>query len=438
MIKNYRIRRILAPTVGVRGAIFSAILGLFLFTLGFMVSFRAILGPFVSRVETNYSGWVRGLVAEDQVEKVTHVIGGAALVFGFYLVFRGLRKLLRRLIETLNPAMKSGMVNTFVRRQQLAQGPRIVALGGGTGLSTLLRGLKQYSSNITAIVTVTDDGGSSGRLSAEMGIIPPGDIRNCLVALADAEKVLGDIFQHRFGREAGSLSGHSLGNLLIAGLIQRADGDYDRAFKMASEVLNIRGRVVPSTMDRVGLRAVLDDDSEISGETAIVSSGRRIRRLYIEPANCTPFADAIAAIEEAEVITIGPGSVFSSVIPNLLVPEIAAALERSKAIKIFICNVMTQPGESDSFTAAEHLVALQANVPFRVVDYVVVNSGIPSASTLEKYRTSNQFVVEPDVDRIRAMGFKVLLGNFVNELDYVRHDPFKVAGRIADLFQRKR
>ncbi|MBL8048910.1 MAG: uridine diphosphate-N-acetylglucosamine-binding protein YvcK [Chthonomonas sp.] len=438
MIKNYRIRRILAPTVGVRGAIIAAVFGFILFALGFMVSFRAILGPLVENVTTHYSSWVSRLVPEGQVEKVTHVLGGGALVLGFYMVFRGLRKLLRRLIETLNPAMKSGMVNTFVRRQQLAQGPKIVALGGGTGLSTLLRGLKQYSSNITAIVTVTDDGGSSGRLSAEMGIIPPGDIRNCLVALADAEKVVGDLFQHRFGKEAGSLSGHSLGNLLIAGLIQRSDGDYDRALKMASEVLNIRGRVLPSTMERVGLRAMLEDGSEVTGETTIAASGRRIRRLYVEPPDCTPFADAIAAIEEAEVITIGPGSVFTSVIPNLLIPEIAEAIERSNALKIYVCNVMTQPGESDSFTAAEHLVALQANVPHRVVDYVVVNSGVPSATTVEKYRTSNQFVVEPDVDRIRAMGFKVLLGNFVNELDYVRHDPFKVAGRIADLFQKKR
>lgn len=437
-MKSYRLRRLLAPAAGLQGAILGTVIGTFLFIAGIMVSFRALLGPTVENISSAYEGWISRVAAAEDVEKITHVIGGALLVLGFYLVFHGLRRLMRRLVETLNPTLKAGMVNTFVRRQQLAQGPKIVALGGGTGLSTLLRGLKQVSSNITAIVTVTDDGGSSGRLSAEMGIIPPGDIRNCLVALADAEKVLGDLFQHRFGREAGNLSGHSLGNLLIAGLLQRSDGDYDRAFRMASEVLNIRGRVVPSTMDRVGLRAVLDDDKEITGETAIAASGRRIRRLYIEPQNCEPFAEAIAAIQEAEIITIGPGSIYTSVIPNLLVPEIAAAIASSKAIKILICNVMTQPGESDSFTAAEHLVALQANVPHKVVDYVVVNNGIPTAATVEKYRSSHQYVVEPDVDRIRAMGFRVLLGNFVNELDYVRHDPFKVAGRIADLFHKVR
>ncbi|MCE9557919.1 MAG: uridine diphosphate-N-acetylglucosamine-binding protein YvcK [Armatimonadetes bacterium] len=438
MISRYRIRRILAPTTGIRWAILSAFFGFVIFLVGFAVSFRAVLGPIINDITTRWTQGVEASFGQDQVEKITHVFAGACLIFGFYLAFQGTRKLLRRLVETLNPDLKSGMANTFVRRQQLAQGPKIVALGGGTGLSTLLRGLKQYSTNITAVVTVTDDGGSSGRLASELGIIPPGDLRACLVALADSEKVLADLFQHRFGREAGSLSGHSLGNLLIAGLVQRADGDYDRALGMASEVLNIRGRVVPSTLDKVGLRAVLDDDSEISGETKIVASGRRIRRLYVEPEDCTPYADAIRAIEEADLITIGPGSVFTSVIPNLLIPGIAEAIERSEAMKVFICNVMTQPGESDSFTAAEHLVALQANIPHRVVDYVVVNNGLPSSSTIEKYRGSNQFVVDPDVDRLRAMGFKVVLGNFVNELDYVRHDPFKVAGRLSDMINKRR
>jgi uncharacterized cofD-like protein len=303
-------------------------------------------------------------------------------------------------------------------------------------LSTLLRGLKQHTSNITAIVTVTDDGGSSGRLVQELKIIPPGDIRNCLVALADAEKVMTDLFQHRFKSISGSLSGHSIGNLLITALIEQSGGDFQNAINMASKVLAIRGRVIPSTLTRVQLKALMDDGQELMGETTIVHSDRKILRVFLEPPNPVPHPEALEAIHAADLICIGPGSVYTSIIPNLLVPGIAQAVRDSTAVKAYICNVMTQHGETDAFTAAEHVMAIQANVEHRICDYVLVNTGIPSVSALEKYGESAQFLVEADIDRIRALGFKVITGNFMSESDYVWHDPLRVASRLMDLLHK--
>ena len=315
-------------------------------------------------------------------------------------------------------------------------GRTIVAMGGGTGLSTLLRGLKQHSSNITAIVTVTDDGGSSGKLIKDKGMIPPGDIRNCLVALADAEKSMTDLFQHRFRNDSGSLSGHSIGNLLIAAFVDQAQGDFEKAVESASAVLAIRGRVLPSTLEHVRLRALLEDGVEICGETAIVQAGKRIRKVFLDPPSVQPHPSALEAIADADIILVGPGSVFTSVIPNLLVPGIVDALRQAKAPKVYVCNVMTQPGESDSFSASEHVSALLNSVEARFFDYVLLNSAAPSESALEAYREAGQHWVEPDMDRIRAMGFRVIAGNFMSESDVVRHDAMRVADRLLKMVGR--
>lgn len=436
MIRNYRVKRFLAPTIALRFPAMLVFLGLALLLSGFVLSFRQLIVPWLTGFADLWARLLSGVVGPDSLEDAAHLLGGVLLVVGGYLVYRGARRGVGAFLGTLSNDTQTGMMNTFMRKQQLAQGPRIVAIGGGTGLSTLLRGLKQHSSNITAIVTVTDDGGSSGQLVKDLGIIPPGDIRNCLVALADAEKLMTDLFQHRFKKGAGGLSGHSLGNLLIAGLFQQCDGDYDRALAMASDVLAIRGRVIPTTTSRVDLVAEMDDGSTITGETEIVSSQKRIRRIYLNPEQPEIFPDALEAIQEADLIVIGPGSVFTSVIPNLLVPGIVNALHESKADKVYVCNVMTQRGESDSFTAAEHVAAIQANIPTRAFDYVMVNNGLPTAVTLEKYKGSDQFFVEPDIDRIKAAGFKIVQGNFLNESDVVRHDPFKVAQRLIDLLEQ--
>ncbi len=436
MIRSYRWRRLLAPTAGLRRSAVAVLSGLLLFFVGFVLSFKLILLPAIQSTATWWNGLMKLVVSPKDIDQANHLLGGALLLLGFYLLFVGVRGVFQTMVGTLNPGMKAGMVNQYVRKQQLAQGPRIVALGGGTGLSTLLRGLKLHSSNITAIVTVTDDGGSSGRLVQEMGIIPPGDMRNCLVALADAEKLMTDLFQHRFKNASGSLSGHSMGNLLIAALVEQSGGDFEKALESASDVLNIRGRVIPSTMTPVRLRALMENGIELCGETQIVESELRVRRIFLDPENAVPYPEALQAIADADLICIGPGSVYTSVIPNLLVPGIADAIHQSQAVKAYICNVMTQPGESDAFTAGEHVVAIQANVEKRVFDHVLMNTGVPSEAAIEKYKESGQHLVDADADRIRAMGFRVTAGNYMNESDYVRHDPLRVAGRLMDLLNR--
>ena len=430
--RRSRLRRWLAPTANLARAVGMAVAGLVMLLLGVFMSFRLVLRPLFDGIGAGWDGTLGALGMDSR--QVTHLRGGAVMLAGGLFVYRGLRSFFRQLNSASDS--KRTLVAGYLKRQQLAQGPRIVVLGGGTGLSTLLRGLKQYSSNITAVVTVTDDGGSSGRLSQEMGILPPGDLRNCLVALADAERLMTDLFQHRFSGGSGSLSGHSIGNLLIAGFLEQTGGDVDRALALASEVLNIRGRVIPSTSQTVRLRALMEDSEEICGETAIVSSGKRVRRIYLDPPQVIAHPQAIEAIREADLICIGPGSVYTSVVPNLLVPGIAGAIEESDAVKVYVCNVMTQRGESDQFTAAEHVVALQANVPGRVMDYVLVNTATPSQAVLDRYHDSGQDFVVPDQDRIKQMGYRPIAGNLINETDLVRHDPMRMAARLMVILQR--
>ena len=434
MIKGYRLRRLLAPTIGLQKAIGLFVLGIVSLLLGFGLGFKPLVKPFsLWLASTTNLGLQRLQIPRDRIAYAEWILGLVFLLLGMYMIFRAV---INHIVETLSPGLTAGKIDVYVRRRQLAQGPRIVAMGGGTGLSTLLRGLKHHSSNITAIVTVTDDGGSSGRLIQDKGMIPPGDIRNCLVALADAEKSMTDLFQHRFKNDSGSLSGHAIGNLLIAALVDQAKGDFEKAIEIASDVLNIRGRVVPATLEHVRLRAVLEDGAEVCGETAIVQAGRRIRRIHLDPPDCVGYKAAVEAIQAAELICIGPGSVYTSVIPNLLVPEIAEALRMSKAPKVYICNVMTQPGESDSFTASEHVTTIINNTERKVFDYVMVNTGIPNESLLGRYRDVGQHLVEADIDRIRAVGVRVIQGNFMSDSDFVRHDPMKVVARLMALVGR--
>ncbi len=435
MIKRYRLRQLLAPTRGLQTALAGFLLGQIALILGLGLSFKNIIRPTLAGLSSTTDRLLGRFVDEERVAVTAHLVGGALIVVGVFVSIRAIVRGLGHVVDTLTPETKSGKVDAYFRRLELAQGPRIVAIGGGTGLSTLLRGLKNYTSNITAIVTVTDDGGSSGRLMREKGIIPPGDLRNCMVALADAEKTMTDLFQHRFRDDSGSLSGHSIGNLLIAALADQANGDFDTAVGIASAVLNIRGHVVPSTLDHVKLMAELEDGSVVSGETNIVGSGQRINRLYLDPSMCEPHPKTIEAIRQADLICIGPGSVFTSVIPNLLVPGLAEAIMASPSPKVYICNVMTQPGESEGLSASAHANSILRILEKRVIDYVLVNVAQPSADLIERYETVNQHLVEADLDQLRKNGFRPLPGDYISESDFVRHDPVKVAARLMKLLE---
>jgi uncharacterized cofD-like protein len=333
----------------------------------------------------------------------------------------------RSVLASLLPdgGLKSeNIVDRIFNRRFLAQGQSVVVIGGGTGLSTILRGLKEYTSNITAIVTVTDNGGSSGQLTESTGILPPGDLRNCMVALADDEQNLARAFGYRFnGQHAEGLRGHSLGNLFIAAMTELNHGDYEKAIEDASKILAIRGKVYPSTISKVTLIGEMDDGQCIEGETQIAATKKKISRVWLRPENAQPLDEALAAIRNADAIILGPGSIYTSITPNLLVDGIIDALDRSKAMKLYVCNVMTQPGESDGFTASDHVAALAIHAPGkRLFDFVLVNKMRPAPELLAKYERSGQKFVEPDVEKIRAMGYTPILGDFISQTDVLRHD----------------
>lgn len=428
-----RLRRFAAPWKEITRAGLGLVLGLLLVVGGALLSFNAPLRTLLVMASRSGYRLVSSLMPRAQADLAVHWTGAALLVLGLYVMFRSGRSGAVQVLETLNPSLKRGRVDVYMRRRRLAQGPRIVAIGGGTGLSTLLRGLKVHTSNITAIVTVTDDGGSSGRLISDLGMIPPGDIRNCLVALAEAEKAMTDLFQHRFAGDTGSLAGHSMGNLLIGALVEQAHGDFERAVEIASSVLAIRGQVMPATLSHVGLTAEFDDGSERSGETAIAGEGKGIKRIRLSSPDVKAYAPALEAIAGADLVCLGPGSVYTSVIPPLLVPGVAEALMATEAKVVYVCNVMTQPGESDAMTADDHVAAILAHVDARALDAVMVNTGVPSEAAVARYREMGQILVEPDTDRIRRRGLQVLPGDAMSETDVVRHDPAKVAARLLRL-----
>jgi uncharacterized cofD-like protein len=316
---------------------------------------------------------------------------------------------------------------------RLQQGYKIVAIGGGTGLSTLLRGLKRRTSNLTAIVTVSDDGGSSGRLQKELGVLPPGDARNCLVALADDEALVTDLFRFRF-TEGEGLSGHSFGNLFLAAM-SGITGNFDKAIKESSRVLNIVGRVLPATLGVARLCAELDDGSIVVGESNISSAKRPIARVFFEPANVEPLDEVIAAIRDADAIVLGPGSLFTSILPNFLVSRIGQEVANAHAVKVYVCNVMTQPGETDGMTAADHVKALFDNAGQRVCDYVVVNDEAPSR-LIAAYAQEGQMPVRPDVEAIAAMDVEPVRAGVMSETQTVRHDPERLATTVVSIIDR--
>ena len=323
---------------------------------------------------------------------------------------------------------------------------RVVAIGGGTGLSMLLRGLKKYVvapgvariaqstqaiGDLAAVVTVTDDGGSSGRLRKEFNIQPPGDIRNCMVALSEDENLLSKIFQYRFPAGNG-LGGHNFGNLFLTALTA-VTGDFSEAVRESSQILASRGHIFPSTKSNVQLDAWMDDGSRVRGETNITASRRRIVRLRLAPANAQPLPETLEAIAKADLITVGPGSLFTSLIPNVLVHGIPEAIASSRAVKVFVCNLMMQANESLGLTAADHIRAIHKHARNPVFTLALVNDKPVSAALLEKYREQNCEQVKPDSDAIEALGVHSITGDFLEETDLARHDTARVAAKLMEL-----
>jgi uncharacterized cofD-like protein len=333
-------------------------------------------------------------------------------------------------------------------KQQRGLGVRVVAIGGGTGLSMLLRGLKHFVarrhkesdrhpiSDLAAIVTVTDDGGSSGRLRREYSILPPGDIRNCMVALSQDEALLGRLFQYRFHTGRG-LRGHSFGNLFLTAL-SHVTGDFTEAVKVSGEVLAIRGRIFPATIANVSLEAVMTDGKIVSGETRIVKSGKKISQLRLQPRRVLPVPEVLEAIAQADLILVGPGSLYTSVLPNLLVSGVAKAIESSPATRVYIANLMTQPGETDGYSLADHVRVINRHTGCKLFDWVVASNQPVSPEIAHRYSLRGAEPVRVDTGEMQRLGVRCLFDNLLEEHGVVRHNGARLSQLLIEEFVGRR
>jgi uncharacterized cofD-like protein len=351
------------------------------------------------------------------------------MVVGALFVALGIWRWLNAIVTAIAPSRTSNVIDA-IRERRLDRGYKIVVVGGGTGLSTMLRGLKKITTNVTAIVTVSDDGGSSGRLQKELGVLPPGDIRNCLVALADDEALVTELFQYRF-MEGEGLTGHSFGNLFLAAMTG-ITGNFDKAVKESSRVLNVKGRVLPSTLAVVRLCAKLVDGREIEGESNIPEARGQIDRVFLDPAHVAPLEEVVTAIRGADAIVLGPGSLYTSIMPNLLVDRVGREIEAASAVKIYVCNVMTQPGETDGYTAAAHVRALLRGADANVCEVVIVNDELPR-KLREAYAEEGQLPVQVDEEQMRSLGVRVVRANVISETQTVRHDSDRLAAVVIGI-----
>ena len=350
-------------------------------------------------------------------------LGVMAVLLSIYGLYRSVGPLL-----FTSPGIDA-LADTIYRRRSRGRGPKIVAIGGGTGLSVLLRGLKAHTDNLSAIVTVSDDGGSSGRLRREMGVLPPGDFRNCLVAMSDSETLVGDLFQYRFDQGNG-LQGHSFGNLFIVAMTN-VTGSFERALYESSKVLAVHGQILPATVANLRLAARLGDGTIVRGESSITERGASIAEIFIEPGDAQAFPRAVEAIGEADLIVIGPGSLYTSVLPNLLVSGIADAIRQSDATKIYVNNVATQKGETDAYTVADHVAALQAHTFPAIVDYVLANS--------RPRELGPPFLGQPVTHDDRQIKHaSLILDDLMDPGHPVRHDSATLAQAIVDIHEGKR
>lgn len=360
----------------------------------------------------------------------SNALAAIFILIGSFIFFKGWQKTTLSIMDMDSAKGNSSILEKLYRRRKLSRGAKVVAIGGGTGLSMLLRGVKKYTSNITAVVTVGDDGGSSGRLRNEMGILPPGDIRNCIAALGDDEDLITELFQYRFKTGEG-LEGHSFGNLFLTALCS-ITGNMVKAIRESANVLNIRGVVLPATLDDMKLGAEFEDGRTVHGESNIPEAHGQIKKLFTEPANCQALPEAIDAIGDADLIILGPGSLYTSVIPNLLVDGIVEAILKSKAKKIYVCNIMTQPGETTDYTVASHINALFKHAKGKkIVDAVLVNNRLPEVIS-EGYAKMGSIPVRLDMENITPIGIEVVSQKLIqeNKEGLVRHSSNRVARAI--------
>ena len=414
MRRSLGLWRWLIPGLGVKRWLLLAVIGAALFVNG------------VSRYLTDEGYSLRINEMVDGIVSEFFPPGSLSWIFmilGFVLVALGIWRWLRSIVTAVTPD-PSQMIDKVLQRR-LEAGYRIVVVGGGTGLSTMLRGLKKHTRNLTAVVTVSDDGGSSGRLQKELGVLPPGDIRNCLVALADDEALVTELFRYRF-KEGEGLTGHSFGNLFLAAMTG-ITGNFDEAIKVSSRVLNVKGSVLPSTLAVVQLRAKLVDGRIIEGESKIPEARGTIANVFLEPPFAAPLAEVITAIRSADAIVLGPGSLYTSIMPNL-----AREIEAANATKIYVCNVMTQPGETDGYTASAHVRALTSGAGANLCDVVIVNDELPR-KLRDVYAEEGQLPVRIDEDQLQALGVRVVRANVISETDTVRHDPDRLADVVVGI-----
>lgn len=365
---------------------------------------------------------------------------------GIFVIYISVTEAMKSIIVMMNKgylklSLDSKKIESLIyEKRLLVKGPKVVVIGGGTGLSTMLRGLKYYTSNITAIVTVGDDGGGSGDLREDLGILPPGDIRNCILALADTEPLMHDLLQYRF--QDGRLKNQSFGNLFLAAMNGISDNFEDAVQKMSS-VLAVTGKVIPVTLDDMQLVAKLENGDLVYGESQIpkeaVKNKSRIKRLMINPEDAEPLGEALKAIREADAIVMGPGSLYTSVISNLLVKKISSSVRRSSALKIYISNVMTQPGETDDFTVSDHVKTLRKYGGRDIVDCVIANSSEIPEEIQKKYLKENSIPVKVDGKEIKELGIDLVLDNIAKVAeDEVKHDSDKLAEVLIDTIMEKK
>ena len=409
----------LIPGLNVKRWLFLIFLGSVLIVLGFLI---------IMDIRPIYM--IMELIRQAAMVLPSNALAVGFIVVGAFIFFKGWKKTTLSIMDMDSIKGSNSILERLYRRRKLNRGAKVVAIGGGTGLSMLLRGIKKYTNNITAVVTVGDDGGSSGRLREEMGILPPGDIRNCIAALADDEDLITKLFQYRFKNGEG-LAGHSFGNLFLTALCS-ITGNMVKAVKESANVLNIRGVVLPTTLDDMKLAAEFEDGSIVKGESNIPEEHKKIKRLFTDPANCTALPEALNAIANADLIILGPGSLYTSVIPNLLVNGIAEAIEQSKAKKIYVCNIMTQPGETDDYSVASHVNALLNHANgHRILDAVLVNNSLP-AKISEGYAKSGSIPVRLDMENLAPTGVAIVSQKLIqeNKEGLVRHSSHRVARAV--------